>query len=171
MCINFSARNLQDPGLPRQISEMMSECEVPPGTLCVEITETAIMDDPKRALEFIRHLKPMGVRFSIDDFGMGYSSLGNLKDYPVDEIKVDRAFVMNMVRNKGNAAIVRTVIDLAHNLGLQVVAEGVENKETYDRLVEMGCDAAQGYYMCRPAPSAELTRWLSESPWGLSGAT
>ncbi|HEY4485219.1 MAG TPA: EAL domain-containing protein [Nitrospiria bacterium] len=167
MFINLSARNLQDPALPPLITRMMREYDVPTGTLGFEITETAIMNDPKRARDFICHFKPMGVRFSIDDFGTGYSSLGNLKNYPVDEIKVDRAFVANMVRNKNDAAIVRTVVNLGHNMDLQVVAEGVEDQETYDLLVEMGCDAGQGYYMGRPMPAEELARWMSESPWGL----
>ncbi|HUK56314.1 MAG TPA: EAL domain-containing protein, partial [Nitrospiria bacterium] len=100
-------------------------------------------------------------------FGAGYSSLGYLKKLPVDEVKVDKSFVLGMAANADDAVIVRSTIDLAHNLGLKVVAEGVENREVLERLVEMGCDAAQGYYMSRPIPAEELARWLSESPWGL----
>jgi diguanylate cyclase (GGDEF)-like protein/PAS domain S-box-containing protein len=165
--VNLSARNLQDPEIARRIIQMIQECRVAPDTLSFEITETAIMNDPERVMEFIKTIRSLGVWFSIDDFGTGYSSLANLKKLPVDEIKIDRAFVMNLLKNSGEAAIVRSVIDMAHNFNLRVVAEGVENKETYDRLVELGCDEAQGYYMAKPMPVEELTRWLSESPWGI----
>jgi EAL domain-containing protein (putative c-di-GMP-specific phosphodiesterase class I) len=128
------------------------------------------MTDPARALKAITHLKPLGVRFAIDDFGTGYSSLANLKKLPVNAVKIDRSFVINMSKNESDAAIVRLTIELAHTLGLQVVAEGVEDRETYDRLVSWGCDEAQGYYMGRPMPIEDLNGWLIESPWGLKTA-
>jgi EAL domain-containing protein (putative c-di-GMP-specific phosphodiesterase class I) len=108
----------------------------------------------------------MGVRFSIDDFGMGYSSLNYLRKLPVDRIKVDKSFVLEMLQNENDAMIVRSTIELAHNLRLGVVAEGVENRETYQRLVEWGCDGAQGYYISKPLPAEALGRWLAESRWG-----
>ena len=165
--INLSTRNLQDPALPDQIGEKVKACGLAPGMLEFEITESAIMDDPEHALEVISHLKGLGVKFAIDDFGTGYSSLGYLRKLPVDVIKIDRSFVKDMTENKDNAAIVRSTIDLAHDLGLWVIAEGVEDKETYDQLTAMGCDAAQGYYMCKPIPEEALATWLRESPWGL----
>ncbi len=169
--VNLSARTLHDPQLPDLLSELIQTCSAAPDRLMLEITENAIMADPERAIENLTRLKAMGIRFAIDDFGTGYSSLGYLKKLPVDEIKIDKSFVIEMVAHKDSAVIVCLTIDLAHNLGLMVVAEGVENKETLDRLVALGCDAAQGYYMCRPLPATELTRWLRESPWGLKDQT
>ena len=165
--VNLSARNLQDLQLPEQIAELLRTDGPKPGQLELEITESAIMADPARAMEILTRLRGMGIRFSIDDFGAGYSSLGYLKKLPVDEVKIDKSFVIGMAANEDDAVIVRSTIDLAHNLGLKVVAEGVESQKIWERLVAMGCDAAQGYYMCRPIPADELTRWLSESPWGL----
>jgi EAL domain-containing protein (putative c-di-GMP-specific phosphodiesterase class I) len=109
----------------------------------------------------------MGVRLSLDDFGTGYSSLTHLRQLPVDEIKIDKSFVLEMMGNNADAAIVRTVIDLAHNLGKQVCAEGVENEATWAKLRELGCDLAQGYWISRPLPAAELMQWLMDSCWGL----
>jgi diguanylate cyclase (GGDEF)-like protein/PAS domain S-box-containing protein len=163
--INLSARNLHDRELPDHLQALLQDCGGNPDRLELEITESAIMADPIRALEAIKRLRAMGLRFAIDDFGIGYSSLANLKKLPVTTIKIDKSFVINMSRDENDAVIVRSTIDLARNLGLKVVAEGVENKETYNRLVEWGCDAAQGYYMCRPISADEFTRWLRESPF------
>lgn len=165
--VNLSARNLLDPHFPDQIAELMRACGAPPDRLELEITESAIMADPGRALESIIRLRALGIRFSIDDFGIGYSSLAYLKKLPVDSIKIDKSFVINMAKNQNDAVIVRSTIDLAHNLGLKVIAEGVENQDIWDRLSALGCDEAQGYYMGRPLPVEDLTRWLGESPWGL----
>jgi EAL domain-containing protein (putative c-di-GMP-specific phosphodiesterase class I) len=126
-----------------------------------------IMADPARAMEILTRLSKRGVRLSIDDFGTGYSSLGYLKKLPVDEIKIDKSFVKEMAVDGDDTVIVRSIIDLAHNLGLQVIAEGVEDQETWDALVILGSDAAQGYFMSRPIPADELGRWLRESPWHL----
>ncbi len=167
MAINLSARNLHDPQLPDQLAELIKRCGPSPIMLELEITESTIMADPARAMDILTRLRAMGIRFAIDDFGTGYSSLSYLKKLPVDTIKIDRSFVMHMVTHQDDAVIVRSTVEMAHHLGLKVVAEGVENRETWDRLVELGCDAAQGYYMCRPIPADELTRWLSESPFGL----
>jgi diguanylate cyclase (GGDEF)-like protein/PAS domain S-box-containing protein len=167
MSINLSARNLHDPRLPGQLVELMQACGCAADRLELEITESAIMADPARAMESINRLRQMGFGFAIDDFGTGYSSLGYLKRLPVETIKIDKSFVLNMATEENDASIVRSTIELGHNLGLQVVAEGVENQETYDRLRDLNCDAAQGYFMCRPLPAEDLTRWLEDSPWGL----
>jgi diguanylate cyclase (GGDEF)-like protein len=167
--VNLSVRNLQDPQLPDQVAELLRTCGVAPGWLEMEITESTIMGDPARAMETLTRLSKMGIRFSIDDFGTGYSSLGYLKRLPVHEIKIDKSFVMDMGENEDNAVIVISIINLARNLNLKVVAEGVESQEIWDRLADFGCDAAQGYYMSRPLPPAELTRWIQESPWGMKG--
>jgi EAL domain-containing protein (putative c-di-GMP-specific phosphodiesterase class I) len=109
----------------------------------------------------------MGIRAYIDDFGTGYSSLGHLKKLPVAGIKIHKAFVGRMTLDENDAVIVRSTIDLGHNLGIEVVAEGVESPEIWDRLSLLGCDTAQGYYMSRPKPAVELERWIAESPWGI----
>jgi EAL domain-containing protein (putative c-di-GMP-specific phosphodiesterase class I) len=112
-------------------------------------------------------LQSMGVRLSVDDFGTGYSSLTHLRELPIDEIKIDKSFVMGLTGNDADAAIVRTVIDLGHNLGKQVCAEGVEDEETWNRLAALGCDLAQGYWIARPLPADELMKWLVRTSWGL----
>ncbi len=119
------------------------------------------------AIETITRLSALGVSLSIDDFGTGYSSLAYLKRLPVNEIKIDKSFIICMMGDSASVSIVRPIIELGHNMGLQVVAEGVENRETWDRLVTLGCDLAQGNYLCPPIPAAHLTRWLRESSWGL----
>lgn len=163
--VNLSARNLLDPKLLETVTRLLSANDVAPGWIQFEITESAIMTDPSRAQETLKKLHGIGIRFAIDDFGVGYSSLAYLQKLPVDQIKIDKSFVMHMVENEGDMTIVRSTIELAHNLGLKVVAEGVENQEILARLTEMGCDAAQGYFISRPLPVQELTRWLCESSW------
>lgn len=167
VAVNLSARNLQDPQVSDQIADLLETWNVPPQMLELEITESVIMADPVRAMEILTRLSKMGVRLSIDDFGTGYSSLGYLKKLPVDEIKIDKSFVKEMAIDGDDTVLVRSIIDLAHNLGLQVIAEGVEDQETWDALVMLGSDAAQGYFMSRPIPADELGRWLRESPWRL----
>ncbi len=159
---NLSVRNLEDPQLPNQVSELLTPANLRAGWLKMEITESAIISDSARAMDVLNTLSRMGVRFSIDDFGTGYSSLVYLKQLPVDEIKIDKAFLKDMAVNENDAVIVRSTIELGHNLGLQVVAEGVENKETWNRLDALGCDAAQGYYMCRPIPAEDLLGWIKK---------
>ena len=166
VAINLSVRNLQDPQLPAQVAERLQTYGLSSDRLDLEITESAIMADPARALQVLTGLEQLGVGLSIDDFGTGYSSLGYLKKLPVDTIKVDKSFVMDMVSDESDTAIVKCAIAFGHNLGLKVVAEGVENRETWNRLAALGCDSAQGYYMSRPISPAELPRWLSTSPWG-----
>ncbi len=139
---------------------------IPPEKLTLELTEDALLDTAQP--ELLAKLEDMGERLSVDDFGTGYSSLVYLQRLPVAEIKIDRSFITNMRSVKDDATIVRSIVDLAHNLGAKVVAEGVEDRETMDMLVEYGCDEAQGYYFSRPVPGRFLSDWLgSTSSFGL----
>jgi len=170
IAVNLSARNLQDNTFPDEVSALLRECNATQLTrLRFEITETAMMADPVRAAEILNALGAMGIRLSIDDFGTGYSSLAYLKQLPVAELKIDKSFVMGMALDDNDATIVRSTIDLAHNIGLRVVAEGVEDKRTYEMLEELHCDAVQGYYISRPVTPEELLRWAQQPPWGLHG--
>ena len=128
--------------------------------LVIEITEEAVLADVQRAIEVLDQLRATGLSISMDDFGTGYSSLGHLQQLPVDELKIDRSFVTNLPDKHQNAAIVRSIIDLAHNLGLEVVAEGVETTAALRWLREEGCERAQGYYLSKPIPSDEFESWL-----------
>lgn len=156
MAVNLSVRNLRDSRLPEQIAELLEACGVEPAHIVLEITESAIMSDPKGTMAVLKRLKEIGVRFSIDDFGTGYSSLGYLKMLPVDEIKIDKSFVVNMAKDNKDAAIVRSIIDLGQNLGLSVVAEGIENQNILELLVKLGCVEGQGYHLGRPVFAPEI---------------
>ncbi|HEY3057822.1 MAG TPA: EAL domain-containing protein [Chloroflexota bacterium] len=166
VAVNLSMRDLHDPKLPETVAALLGTYAVAPSSLTIEITESTLMADPVQALEIVRALSRMGVDIAIDDFGTGYSSLAYLKRLPVDELKVDRAFVRHIARDSHDLAIVRSTIGLAHDLGLKVVAEGIEDQEAWDRLNGLGCDTAQGFYISRPLPAAALEKWLEESPWG-----
>ena len=165
--VNLSTRDLLDPELPAKIERIVRRHGMPPPALCLEITESAIMDEPQRAEATLNALSQAGYKLSIDDFGTGYSSLAYLKRLPVDELKIDRSFVMAMEDDDDDAKIVKSTIDLAHNLGLTVVAEGVENAAVMQRLREQGCDEAQGYHMSRPLPASEMAafaaRWRART--------
>ena len=158
--VNLSVRNLVDPQLPAQVEGLLSRFGVAPGLLELELTESSIMSDPVRALEVLTKLSDMGVGLSIDDFGTGYSSLAYIKRLPVDELKIDRGFVSNMTRDRADAFIVRCAVDLGRNIGLRIVAEGVEDAETVEALRAQGCTHAQGFHFSRPAPGPELTARL-----------
>ena len=162
MSVNLSARDLVDQNLPGKIGRLLARHAMPLASLCLEITESAIMDDPQRAMQTLAKLKDMGLRLSIDDFGTGYSSLAYLKRLPLHELKIDRSFVMAMESDRADMNIVRSTIDLAHNLGLAVVAEGVENAGALQLLNQMGCDEAQGYFIAKPMPEEEFSAWLQE---------
>jgi len=168
IAVNVSARSLLDQGLPGKVQSTLDRWGVDPRFLKIEITESSIMADPAHALAILSMLQSMGVRLSVDDFGTGYSSLTHLRELPIDEIKIDKSFVIGMCRSDADAAIVRTVIDLAHNLGKQVCAEGVEDEETWHMLRDLGCDLAQGYWIARPMAADELMEWLTATSWGLS---
>lgn len=167
VAVNISAKSLLDQSLPTKVQAALDKWHVDPRFLKIEITESSIMADPAHALAILSMLQSMGVRLSVDDFGTGYSSLTHLRELPIDEIKIDKSFVTNMINSDADAAIVRTVIDLAHNLGKQVCAEGIEDEETWKRLSEMGCDLAQGYWIARPMPADDLLQWLTDTSWGL----
>ena len=158
--VNLSTRNLLDRELPGRIQELLTRWEVDPAALALEVTESSMMANPKRAKHVLGQLAALGLRLSIDDFGTGYSSLSYLRELPVDEVKIDRSFVMRMGEQGPDAAIVRSTIDLGRNLGLDVVAEGVEDIEVWETLRELGCLIAQGYHLSRPVPAQALTEWL-----------
>ncbi len=171
MCVNISARDLRlGDDLVQLVSGMLQAAELPAGMLCLEITESALMDDPVSAQSALRKLRELGVATSIDDYGTGYSSLAYIKQLAVNELKIDRAFVSGMEADRRNAAIVRSTIELGHNLGLTVVAEGVETDHELAELRRFGCDEAQGFLFSRPMPAAAFERWLGgvrDKPSGL----
>ena len=156
VAVNLSARSLADDDLPAEIAQHLRDAELPATALILEITESTIMDDPARTIGMLNKLSSMGVTLSIDDYGTGYSSLAYLKNLPVDELKLDRSFVTDMRTDRRDAVIVRNTIELAHELGLRVVAEGIEDAETQTLLADLGCDLAQGYHICRPRTSSQL---------------
>ena len=161
VAVNLSVRNLLDPGLPGQISALLDIYGLPPAALQLEITESMIMSDPERALAIVGRLSELGVRLSVDDFGTGYSSLANLKRLPIDELKIDRSFVSPMMEDESDLIIVRSTINLGHDLGLTVIAEGVEDELTLKRLATLGCDLAQGYHLSRPLAPDAFAAWVS----------
>ncbi|HUK56951.1 MAG TPA: EAL domain-containing protein [Nitrospiria bacterium] len=167
--VNLSARNMQETQLPDQISELVQTGGILPGLLGFELTESMIMANPMRAMQILGRLNTMGIPLSIDDFGTGYSSLGYLKKLPVKTIKIDKSFIVDRVENQDDSVIVKSIINMGHSLGLEVIAEGVEDQHTQDRLASLGCDAVQGYHISWPLPSGEMTSWLKESPWGFKG--
>ncbi len=160
--VNLSARDLLDQDLPHKFAEILERHHVTAASFCLEITESTIMDDPVRALHTLERLHAMGVELAIDDFGTGYSSLAYLKRLPVDELKIDKSFVMNMEHDTDDAQIVRSTIDLGHNMGLRVVAEGIESEVVWDLLASMGCDHGQGYFISRPMPAERLEAWIAQ---------
>ncbi len=157
--VNLSARTLQDAQLPDAVAWLLHRFNVPPKNLTLEITEGTLMADPVGAMGVLNRLWAIGVRIAIDDFGTGYSSLSYLKGLPVHEIKIDKSFVLGTYSSQKDIAIVRSIIELGHNLGLEVVAEGVERTQAWDMLVQMGCDVAQGNLLGLPGPAAELGPW------------
>ena len=159
IAINLSTRDLLDLDFPSRLEAILAKHKVPAGAFCLEITESAIMDDPQRAQSTLHRLSELGFKLSIDDFGTGYSSLAYLKRLPVDELKIDKSFVMNMEKDEDDAKIVRSTIDLAHNLGLTVVAEGVENGLIWRKLKDQSCDEAQGYFISKPLPAGDFLAW------------
>lgn len=163
--INLSTRDLHDPELPDLISGIAASTGIKPKWMIFEITESSIMTDPDSALEIIKRLNRMGYQFSIDDYGTGYSSLAYLKKMPLAELKIDRSFVMDILSSENDEVIVNATINLAHNLGLHVTAEGVENEEIMTKLTDLGCDLAQGYHLNKPLPVNEFNQWMEEKPW------
>jgi EAL domain-containing protein (putative c-di-GMP-specific phosphodiesterase class I) len=160
--VNVSARDLYDRGFADLLKRSLERYDVPARALMVEVTESVVMSDPSRAASTLLSLAGLGVGVSLDDFGTGYSSLVHLKRLPVSEVKIDLSFVMRMDVNEDDAAIVRSIIDLAGALGLRTVAEGVETRDAWDRLCVYGCDAAQGWYLAKAMSAAVATEWLRD---------
>ena len=162
IAVNLSRRMLHDAQLPEMVAHLLAHWEVAPGSLIIEVTESSVMADPARAADNLSQLRALGVRVSIDDFGTGYSSLASLQNLSVDELKIDQSFVQAMATDASARAIVRAIIDLADALKLRVVAEGVEDRATWDVLAGLGCDIAQGYFLSRPIGAIELEAWIAE---------
>src|SRR3954449_4373133 len=160
IAVNLSMQNLLDLRLPNDVARLLTSWRLPPGSLELEITESTIMSDHRRAMSILTRLNKMGVTLSIDDFGTGYSSLAYLQELPVSAVKIDKSFVMTMDHDPGNATIVQSTIDLGHNLGLKVIAEGVETERIYGDLAKMGCDYAQGYFLSKPLSPQKMGVWL-----------
>jgi diguanylate cyclase (GGDEF)-like protein len=161
IAVNLAAANLLDAGFPEEVAALLDETGVPPELLQLEITENMIMADPVRVSDVVARLSELGFTFALDDFGTGSSSLANLKRLPIEELKIDRSFVTNMEHSSDDAVIVRSTIDLARNLGLQVVAEGVESSYIWDRLADFGCHGAQGYLLTPPLAPEQFDSWLA----------
>lgn len=157
--VNLSARNLLDERLPPQVADQLAVHGVPAELLELEVTESAMMTEPDRALRVLRALAALGVRLSIDDFGAGYTSLGQLKNLPVTELKIDKSFIMNMGQDASDALITHGIVDLGHSLGLTIVAEGVETPAALTTLAAFNCDTAQGYFLSRPVDVAAFDAW------------
>ena len=159
--VNISASNLLDLGLSDQISVLLEVRNLPPSCLMLEVTETMLMVDPMRSAELLARLQTVGVRVSIDDFGTGYSSLARLRDLPVSELKLDRSFLTGIGRDPRATAIVRSTVELAHSLGMTLVAEGIETEDDRTTLRELSCDIGQGYHLARPMPGPDLLNWIA----------
>jgi EAL domain-containing protein (putative c-di-GMP-specific phosphodiesterase class I) len=162
VAVNVATGCLLDPSFPDQVSQLLVDQQVPTRLLILEITESAIMTNPVRAREILDQLRELGVLLSLDDFGTGYSSMAFLRTLPVQQLKIDRCFVTQMRSEPSDQAIVRAVVGLADNLGLQVVAEGIEDQDTWADLADLGCTTGQGYHLARPMPAADLTVWLRQ---------
>ena len=166
IAVNLSANVLYEPELIGRIESAMSIWNIPAERLVLEVTESAMMRDPAGSLDTLCRLSRLGITVSIDDFGTGYSSLAYLKQLPVEELKIDKSFIIHMLDNPEDQQIVQSVIDLAHNLKISVIAEGVESEDVARSLSGMGCDTAQGFYFARPMPREALVKWLETSEWG-----
>lgn len=162
LSINIATRDLLDPDLPNLIASQLNVAQLDPKLLCLEITESGFMEDPTHALGILRTLRGMGLGLAIDDYGTGYSSLAYIRQLPVTELKIDRAFVVDLDSNDSDAQIVHSTIDLGHRLGLKVVAEGIETQAVAEQLAKMGCDLAQGYYFAKPMPAEQFDAWLAK---------
>ena len=160
LAVNLSVHNLRDPKLVERVQASLQRHGLPAASLTLEITESAMMANPVHAVEVLSQFDAMGVQLAVDDFGTGFSSLSYLKQLPVDQLKIDRSFVMGLPHDASDEVIVRSTIELAHNLGLRVIAEGVETESAWRRLQQLHCDAAQGFYLSPPLPANEVTRWL-----------
>ena len=166
VAVNISSKEFEDPGLPSKVLSYLKDWHMPASFLTLEITESIMMGNIDHTLGLLQRLRDINIKLSIDDFGTGFSSLSYLRQLPVSELKIDRSFVMEMLKHTNDLKIVKTIVHLAHILGFKVVAEGIEDLETYNALTELGCDTAQGFYMAKPMPAEELEKWCAESEWG-----
>jgi EAL domain-containing protein (putative c-di-GMP-specific phosphodiesterase class I) len=162
VAVNLSASNLQDQSLPGYVADALTRHGVPPEALHLEVTEEVLMRDAERATAILTRLRAMGIRLAVDDYGTGYSSLAYLHALPLDDLKLDRAFVAHCDTDPRSAAIVKSTVELAHNLGMRMIAEGVEDEAALDRLRAWDCDLVQGFHLSRPQPPERLTGWLME---------
>lgn len=165
IAVNLSAKDLSNRNLPGEVAGLLNAHDVSPRSLILEITESAVMQDPAHALEVMKHLNDMGLTLSIDDYGTGYSSMAYLRSLPVHEIKIDKSFVLKLASSRGDEILVRSTIDLGHNLGLKVTAEGVEDAASIEILKAYGCETAQGYFVSKPLPAEEFARFFTSSRW------
>jgi diguanylate cyclase (GGDEF)-like protein len=170
LAVNVSPRNLAEPEFAARVHETLSFSGVPPESLGIEITESSLITDSKRTIEQLRQLNAMGLPIFVDDFGTGYSSLSYLISLPVDVIKIDHSFTMRMIDRLDCAAVVRSTVELAHSLGMKVVAEGTASQEIWNALNELGCDQGQGHFICPPLPATEFMAWATASRYTLQGA-
>ena len=159
IAVNLSAADITDQDLTQYLLNLLRENGVSAHQLILEVTESAIMHEPQLAVQTMQQLRTLGIRFAIDDFGTGHSSLAQLHALPVDELKIDRAFIMDVDRSLSNVAIVQATTELGHTLGLKVVAEGVETPEVWNALLRLGCDLVQGYFISRPVPDGSVIEW------------
>ena len=165
VAVNLSPVTLHEQEFPAQVADILNKWSVKSSGLMLEITESAIMSDVARATGTVNQLHDTGLRISIDDFGTGYTSLSYIRRLPVSEIKVDKSFVLNMLEVNDDAVIVRSIVELGHNLGLSVVAEGIEDVETWNLLSDLKCNTAQGYFISRPVDAASLSEWAADGTW------
>jgi EAL domain-containing protein (putative c-di-GMP-specific phosphodiesterase class I) len=170
LAVNLSTRNLLNPALPDLIGGLMEAWGADASWVGLELTESSIMNDPAKSLRVLNRLHSMGLELFVDDFGTGYSSLSYLMKLPVAVIKIDQSFIMNMMNDADATAIVKTIIELGHNMGMRVVAEGTESKEIWDALKRLNCDEAQGHYISPPLPAHAFRAWLERSQWQLAAA-
>ncbi|MDB5754111.1 MAG: hypothetical protein JWR56_539 [Massilia sp.] len=170
LAVNLSTRNLLNPALPDLIGGLMEAWGADASWVGLELTESSIMNDPAKSLRVLNRLHSMGLELFVDDFGTGYSSLSYLMKLPVAVIKIDQSFIMNMMNDADATAIVKTIIELGHNMGMRVIAEGTESKEIWDALKRLNCDEAQGHYISPPLPAHAFRAWLERSQWQLAAA-
>lgn len=162
VAVNLSVFDLQHHDIVKSVQTTLNKYHLLPELFTLEVTESAMMVNPEKTINKLTELDKMGIRIAIDDYGTGYSSLSYLKKLPVDELKIDKSFVLQMDKDENDAIIVRSTIDLAHNLGLKVVAEGVENERIIELLTELGCDTCQGFHLAKPMPVDQFNKWLQE---------
>ncbi|MEJ2179717.1 MAG: EAL domain-containing protein, partial [Gammaproteobacteria bacterium] len=168
VAINLSMYNLKNPDLIPFIKSLFENTRAQPEYITLEITESAMMANPKRSLKTLLDISSMGISLSIDDFGTGFSSLAYLKKLPVNELKIDKSFVMDIIHDENDFTIVKSTIDLAHNLGITVIAEGVEQAEVYNTLKSLNCDAVQGFFISHPLVPKQLEEFMNAEQFYLA---